>query len=82
VSRSSRAPGTPGPFGTRANGRLPSEAEVVLKGGQLGRLLEPLITRQIRRMGRRSLAAFKYLVDHGEPPRVPHAKLAPAPITC
>jgi Polyketide cyclase / dehydrase and lipid transport len=61
---------------------LTSEAEVVLKGGRLGRLLEPLISRQIERMGRRSLAAFKYLVEHGEPPRVKHAKLAPAPISC
>jgi hypothetical protein len=61
---------------------LTSEAEVVLKGGRLGRLLEPLIARQIRGMGRRSLAAFTYLVEHGEPPPVRHARLAPAPIAC
>src|SRR6266508_4520864 len=36
---------------------LTSEAEVILEGGRLGRLLEPLMSRQIRRMGRRSLAA-------------------------
>jgi hypothetical protein len=61
---------------------LTSDAEVVLKGGRLGSLLEPLMSRQIRRMGRRSLAAFKYLVEHGEPPPVPHANLAPAPSAC
>jgi hypothetical protein len=46
---------------------LTSEAEVVLRGGRLGRLLEPLVARQARRMGARSLAAFKYLVEQGEP---------------
>jgi Polyketide cyclase / dehydrase and lipid transport len=61
---------------------LTSHSEVVLKGGRLGRLLEPLMSRQIRRMGRRSLAAFKYLVEHGEPPPVRHAELAPAPTVC
>jgi ligand-binding SRPBCC domain-containing protein len=61
---------------------LTSEAEVVLKGGRLGALLEPLVSRQIGRMGPRSLAAFKYLVEHGEPPPMPHAKLDPAPVAC
>jgi hypothetical protein len=61
---------------------LTSEAEVTLKGGQLGRLLEPVVALQVRRMGSRSLAAFKYLVEHGEPPRVRHAKLSPAPTAC
>jgi hypothetical protein len=61
---------------------LTSEAEVNLKGGRVGRLLEPLVSRQARRMGVRSLAAFKYLVEHGEPPPVPHARLAPAPVGC
>ncbi len=44
---------------------LVSEAQVVLKGGPVGRLLEPLLSCQIRGMGRRSLAAFKYLVETG-----------------
>ena len=61
---------------------LTSEAELVLRGGRLGRLLAPMVSRQIRRMGPRTLAAFKYLVEHGEPARVPHAKLAPAPTSC
>jgi Polyketide cyclase / dehydrase and lipid transport len=54
---------------------LTSEAEVVLKGGRLGRLLEPIFTFQLNRVGPRTLAAFKYLVEHGEPPKVKHAKL-------
>jgi hypothetical protein len=61
---------------------LTSEAEVLLKGGRLGSLLEPLVSYQIRRMGQGSLAAFKYLVEHGEPPRLRHARLAPAPTVC
>lgn len=40
------------------------------------------MSRQIRRMGRRSLAAFKYLVEHGEPPPMRHAELAAAPTVC
>jgi len=59
-----------------------SEARVELKAGWLGRLLEPLVARQIQRTAGRSLAAFRYLVEHGEPPRVPHARLAPAPSVC
>jgi hypothetical protein len=61
---------------------LTSEAEVILKGGRLARLLEPLVSVQMARMGRRSLAAFKYLVEHGEPPRVAHARLLAAPVAC
>jgi hypothetical protein len=54
---------------------LSSESQVIVKGGRLGRLLEPLLAAQIRRAAPRALAAFAYLVTHGEPPRVPHAKL-------
>jgi hypothetical protein len=61
---------------------LTSDAEVVLKGGRLGSLLEPLVSRQVRRVGPRSLAAFKHLVEHGEPPSVRHAKLALGPAAC
>jgi hypothetical protein len=61
---------------------LVSEAQVVLKGGPVGRLLEPLLSRQIRGMGQRSLAAFKYLVETGQAASVPHARLAAAPTAC
>jgi hypothetical protein len=61
---------------------LVSEAQVVLKGGPVGRLLEPLLSRQIKRVGRKSVAAFKYLVETGQAASVPHARLAAAPTAC
>jgi hypothetical protein len=44
-----------------------STAEVELKGGVLGRLLEPLARAAAMRAGRRALAALKYWVEHGKP---------------
>ena len=73
------------PWTVRAKGERTlriSEAEVILKGGRLARLAEPLVAAQMRWMGSRSLAAFKHLVEHGEPARVPHASLPPAPVVC
>jgi hypothetical protein len=61
---------------------LTSGAEVVLKGGLIGRLLEPLVAYQINRVGRRALAAFKYLVEHGEPPQGKHSRLPEIPVAC
>jgi hypothetical protein len=61
---------------------LSSRAEVVLKGGGFGRLLEPLFRFQFARIGPRTLAAFGYLVEHGEPPPVRHAKLPPVATAC
>jgi len=48
----------------------------------LTRLLEPLVSRQIRRVGTRTLAPFAYLGEHGEPPPVRHRRLAAAPAAC
>jgi hypothetical protein len=61
---------------------LTSRAEVALKGGPVARLLEPFVAYQSRRIGRRTLAAFKYLVEHGEPPVVRHAKLPRVATAC
>ena len=61
---------------------LISRAEVVLKGGLVGRPLEPLLAVQLNRVGRRTLAAFKYLVEHGEPPQVKHATLPRVATAC
>jgi hypothetical protein len=61
---------------------LVSEAQVLVKGGVVGRLLEPLLAYQLRRMGPRALAAFKHLVEHGAPPRGRHAQLPTAPASC
>ncbi len=46
---------------------LTSEAELELKGGIFGRILEPFVSLMIRVMGRRALASFKYLVENGRP---------------
>ncbi len=46
---------------------LVSEAEVEIKGGVFGRLLEPMLAPVMNRMAPSTLAAFKYLVEHGKP---------------
>ena len=61
---------------------LVSNAEVVLKGGRIGRLLEPLFRLQFARMGPRTLAAFRHLVEEGESPRMRHSKLPLPATTC
>lgn len=61
---------------------LVSEAEIELKGGLLGRLLEPTMVARIRRMGAQSLAAFKFLVENGYPYEGRHAELPLTPTTC
>jgi carbon monoxide dehydrogenase subunit G len=59
-----------------------SRAEVTLTGGPLGRLFEPIVAFQFKRIGPRTLAAFKYLVEHGEAPSVKHAKLPSVASLC
>jgi hypothetical protein len=61
---------------------LVTEAEVELKGGFLGRLLEPLMAPLMRRMGKRSLASLKFLIENGRPFDGDHSTLPLAPITC
>jgi len=61
---------------------LVSEAEIELKGGLLGRLLEPAMIARTRRMGMQSLAAFKFLVENGRPYKGDHSELPMAPRTC
>jgi carbon monoxide dehydrogenase subunit G len=61
---------------------LTSEAEVELKGGLVGRLLEPIIAPQMKRLAPGSLAALKYLVENGKPPSGRHADLLPIPSLC
>jgi hypothetical protein len=61
---------------------LTSKAEVVLKGGVAGRLLEPIVAYQFKRMGPRALAALKHLVEHGEPPQGKHSRLPKIPAAC
>ena len=54
-----------------------SSAEVTLAGGRWVRWLEPLAGWFFRRMGRKTLASLKYLVERGE--MAPRG-LAPAPV--
>jgi len=61
---------------------LTTEAEVELKGGIFGRLLEPIMAAVFRRMAPNSLAAFRYLVEHGHPHEGHHSDLPRAPATC
>jgi carbon monoxide dehydrogenase subunit G len=56
-----------------------SFAEVELKGGVWGRLLQPLVALVARRMGSRSLAGLKYLVENGKAYSGPPRRLLPAP---
>jgi hypothetical protein len=60
------------------------ELEPELAAGREGRdgLLEPALKHQIKRVTPKTLAAFKHLVEQGEPPRVKHSKLPPAPVAC
>jgi len=44
-----------------------TESVVILKGGILGKLLEPLMYLVSKKMGADSLAALKYLVETGKP---------------
>jgi uncharacterized protein YndB with AHSA1/START domain len=44
-----------------------SVATATIKGGAFGSVLEPLMRPMFSRLGARSLASLKYLVEHGEP---------------
>lgn len=59
-----------------------SSAEVVLKGGLFGRMLEPLLKLVFDRMGARSLATLKYFVEHGQPYTGNAHDLPPAMAIC
>jgi ligand-binding SRPBCC domain-containing protein len=65
-----------------AQSMLVSEAEVEMKGGVLGRLLEPVLTPVMNRMAPSTLAAFKYLVEHGQPYAGKVTELPPIAATC
>jgi hypothetical protein len=61
---------------------LTTDAEVEVTGGRFGRLLEPVMGALSRRLAARSLAAFKYLVEHGTPYAGRHATLPPVRAGC
>jgi hypothetical protein len=68
------------PHGTQT--LVTTTAEVVLKGGVFGVLLEPLVRMMASGMGARSLASLKYLVEEGHPYRGNSRRLAAAPTGC
>lgn len=59
-----------------------STAEVELKGGVFGRLLEPLAGLVFKRLGANSLASLKYLVENGHPYGEPAKDLPLAAAAC
>lgn len=59
-----------------------SLAEAELKGGPLACLLEPLAKIAFQRLGARSLASLKYLVEHGHPYAGAPRALPLAPAGC
>jgi len=61
---------------------LISEAEIELKGGFLGKLLEPLMIFFSKKMAADSLASFKYLVEEGRPFEGKPSSLARVPVSC
>jgi hypothetical protein len=61
---------------------LTSRAELEIKGGVFGRLLEPVLTPILRRMAPNALAGFKYLVEHGHPYVGKASELPLAPALC
>jgi hypothetical protein len=68
------------PQGERA--LLTSEAEVTIKGGVFGRILEPIHGPLMRRMAPSALAGFKYLVEHGRPYVGKASELPRVPASC
>jgi hypothetical protein len=59
-----------------------TEAEVALKGGVFGVLLQPLMRLAFAQLGARSMASLKYFVEHGQPYRGPSRELGTAPAGC
>jgi hypothetical protein len=47
----------------------------------IARLVKTLLERQIRRVGARTLAAFKFLVENGTPPQGKHRLLPRGTVT-
>lgn len=60
---------------------LTTNAQVIVKGGMLGRVMEPIRRIHPHRIGVRALAAFKALVETGEPPDLDRSR-GPIPATC
>ena len=68
----------------KLNGKtlVTSESEIIMRGGILGRILEPLMLLMSKKMCFDSLAAFKYLVENNKPYNGKHSKLPINAISC
>lgn len=65
-----------------AQSLLISEAELEIKGGVFGKILELILGPLLRRMAPNALAGFKYFVEHGHPYPGKAAELPGAPASC
>jgi hypothetical protein len=61
---------------------LVSEAELEIKGGVFGRILELILEPVMRPMGPNALARFKYFVEHGRAYQGKASDLRRAPVAC
>lgn len=61
---------------------LTTESEIIIKGGILGSILEPIMSVMFKKMGADTLAAFQYLVENGSPYTGKHALLPKASMAC
>ena len=61
---------------------LTSEAELEVKGGVVGKLLEAILAPMMQRMAPSALGPFKYFVENGHPFEGKASKLPKAPVTC
>ena len=61
---------------------LVSEAELEIKGGLVGRFLEPVLGPLMQRMAPGALASFKYLVEQGRPYNGKTSELPSVPARC
>jgi len=62
--------------------KVVSESVVILRGGALGRVLEPLMSIMSKRMCLASLASFKYLVENGGAYEGKHSELPTDAVSC
>jgi carbon monoxide dehydrogenase subunit G len=65
-----------------AQSLVTSSAELEVRGGVVGRLLEPVLLVISKQMGRKSLAALKYFVENGKPYEGNEKRRLPAPSGC
>jgi len=61
---------------------LTSETVIILKGGFIGKLFEPLMAMLLKKMANETLAGIKYLVETGQPYKGKYSSLPKIPVVC